>query len=136
MARAPDARLAAIRSLFRYAALRHLDHAALNARVLAIPPQRFGRTLATFLTVPEISPLLGRNVEGDTIGAVVIRLTALLSFDGISTPSQVAQGEQRRSPNFKAQLSNPQTSSFVSGAPASHSRDRLGSSNLACESAK
>src|ERR1700686_1100750 len=32
------ARLAAIRSLFRYAALRHPDHAALIARVLAIPP--------------------------------------------------------------------------------------------------
>jgi integrase/recombinase XerD len=57
MARAP-ARLAAIRSLFRYAALRHPDHAALNARVLAIPPKRFDRRLLAFLTEPEISALL------------------------------------------------------------------------------
>ena len=52
------ARLAAIRSLFRYAALRHPDHAALIERVLAIPPKRFDRRLVTFLTEPEISALL------------------------------------------------------------------------------
>src|SRR5580700_8920883 len=37
-ARTRNARLAAIRSLFRYAALRHPDHAAVIERVLAIPP--------------------------------------------------------------------------------------------------
>jgi integrase/recombinase XerD len=57
-ARTRNARLAAIRSLFRYAALRHPDHAALIARVLAIPPKRFDRRLVTFLTEPEISALL------------------------------------------------------------------------------
>ena len=53
-----NARLAAIRSLFRYAALRHPDHAALIERVLAIPPKRFDRRLVTFLTEPEIGALL------------------------------------------------------------------------------
>ena len=37
-ARTRNARLAAIRSLFRYAALRHPEHAPLIQRVLAIPP--------------------------------------------------------------------------------------------------
>jgi hypothetical protein len=35
--------------------------------------------------VPEISALLGRNVEGNTIGAVLNLFVALLSFGGIST---------------------------------------------------
>ena len=37
--RTRNARLAAIRSLFRYAALRHPEHAAMIERVLAIPPK-------------------------------------------------------------------------------------------------
>jgi integrase/recombinase XerD len=57
-ARTRNARLAAVRSLFRYAALRHPDHAALIERVLAIPSKRFDRRLVTFLTEPEIRALL------------------------------------------------------------------------------
>src|SRR5208282_2450670 len=56
--RTRNARLAAIRSLFRYAALRHPEHAAVIERVLAIPPKRFDRRLITFLTEPELSALL------------------------------------------------------------------------------
>jgi integrase/recombinase XerD len=51
-------RLAAIHSLFRYAALRHPEHAASVQRVLAIPPKRFERDLVTFLTEPEVDALL------------------------------------------------------------------------------
>ncbi len=51
--RTRNARLAAIRSLFRYAALDHPEHAAAIERVLAIPPKRHDRTLVTFLTEPE-----------------------------------------------------------------------------------
>lgn len=57
-ARTRNARLAAIRSLFRYAALRHPEHAAVIERVLAIPPKRFDRRLVTFLTEQEIGALL------------------------------------------------------------------------------
>src|ERR1035441_4156747 len=39
-ARTRNARLTAIHSLLRYAALRHPEHAALIQRVLAIPPAR------------------------------------------------------------------------------------------------
>ena len=52
--RTRNARLAAIHSLFRYAALRHPEHAALIGRVLAIPPKRFDRALVSFLSELEI----------------------------------------------------------------------------------
>jgi site-specific recombinase XerD len=51
-------RLAAIHSLFGYAALRHPEHAASIQRVLAIPPKRFERNLVTFLTNTEVDALL------------------------------------------------------------------------------
>ncbi len=57
-ARTRNARLAAIHSLFRYAALRHPDDAAVIQRVLAIPPGRFDRVLITYLTEAEIDALL------------------------------------------------------------------------------
>ncbi|WP_149590027.1 tyrosine-type recombinase/integrase [Tabrizicola flagellatus] len=56
--RTRNARLAAIRSLFRYAALRHPEHAATIERVLAIPAKRFERRLVTYLTEVEIEVLL------------------------------------------------------------------------------
>lgn len=56
--RTRNARLAAIHSLFAYAALRHPEHAASIQRVLVIPPKRFDRNLITYLTEPEIDALL------------------------------------------------------------------------------
>jgi site-specific recombinase XerD len=53
-----NARLAAIHSLFRYAALHHPEHAATIHQVLAIPPKRCERSIVTFLTEPEINALL------------------------------------------------------------------------------
>jgi integrase/recombinase XerD len=46
------------RSLFRYAALRHPEHAAVVQRVLAIPQKRFERRILTYLTDPEVDALL------------------------------------------------------------------------------
>lgn len=57
-ARTRNARLAAIRSFFRFAALREPAHAALIQRVLAIPHKRFDRDLVAFLTRPEVEALL------------------------------------------------------------------------------
>jgi integrase/recombinase XerD len=57
-ARTRNARLAAIHSLFRYAALRHPEHAALIQRVLAIPPARFDKAVVSFLTSGEAEALL------------------------------------------------------------------------------
>ena len=56
--RTRNSRLAAIHSLFRFAALRHPDHAGLIERVLAIPQKRFERKTVSFLTNEEIEALL------------------------------------------------------------------------------
>jgi|SRR5712664_1387637 len=56
-ARTRNARLAAIHSLSGYAALRHPGHAAGIARVLAIPPERYDKTLITYLTQDEITAM-------------------------------------------------------------------------------
>ena len=57
-ARSRNARLAAIRSLFRYAALRHPEHAGLIAQVLAIPQKRFDKRQVSFLEPDEVEALL------------------------------------------------------------------------------
>ena len=57
-ARTRNARLAAIHSLFRFAALAHPEHADSIARVLAIPPKRYDRALVTWLTEPEVDAVL------------------------------------------------------------------------------
>ena len=53
-----NARLTAIRALFRYASLRAPEHAALIARVLAIPAKRTGTTIVCFLTQDETDALI------------------------------------------------------------------------------
>jgi integrase/recombinase XerD len=56
--RTRNARLAAIHSMFSYAALQHPEHAQSISRVLAIPPRRFDRALVTWLTEQELDALL------------------------------------------------------------------------------
>lgn len=51
-ARTRNLRLAAVHSFFNYCALRHPEHAALIARVLAIPTKRSEKRIVTFLTNP------------------------------------------------------------------------------------
>jgi site-specific recombinase XerD len=53
-----NARLAAIHSLFRFAALRHPEHMETISRVLAMPPKRAGRAPVCFLTVAETEALI------------------------------------------------------------------------------
>jgi len=54
-----NARLAAVHSLFTYAAVQHPEHAGSIARVLAIPAKRRQRrTDVTYLTAPEVTALL------------------------------------------------------------------------------
>jgi len=57
--RTRNARLAAIHSLFSYAALRHPENAGLIARVLAIPPKRADRKLVSYLSSAETEALVG-----------------------------------------------------------------------------
>ncbi len=66
--RTRNARLAAIHSLFRFAALRHPEHAAVIARVIAIPPKRFDHAIISFLTGEEIQALLAAPDRATWIG--------------------------------------------------------------------
>jgi site-specific recombinase XerD len=74
-----NARLAAIRSLFRYPALRAPEHAALIARVLAVPSKRPHRTLVCFLNREEIEALLAAPNQTSWVGrrdhAILLVLT-------------------------------------------------------------
>jgi site-specific recombinase XerD len=67
-ARTRNARLAAIHSMFRYAALKHPEHAALIARVLAIPTKRHDRAIISHLTAEEVSALLAAPDRARWIG--------------------------------------------------------------------
>lgn len=65
--RTRNVRLAAIHSVFRYAALRHPEHAATIGRVLAIPTKRFERALVDFLSESEVSAILSApNLDTST----------------------------------------------------------------------
>jgi site-specific recombinase XerD len=66
--RTRNARLAAVHSLFRFAALRHPDHAAVIQRVLAIPPKNADRAVVKFLTEQEIEALLASPDRSRWIG--------------------------------------------------------------------
>jgi site-specific recombinase XerD len=56
--RSRNLRLTAIRSLFKYAALRHPEHAAAIGRVLAIPPKRHQARTVSYLTAEEATALI------------------------------------------------------------------------------
>src|SRR5215207_4297958 len=56
--RTRNVRLGAIHGFFNYCALRHPEHAALIARVLAIPAKRSEKRVVTFLTPEEVKALL------------------------------------------------------------------------------
>ena len=60
--------MAAIRSLFRYAALRHPEHAQSIQRVLAIPNKRHDRTEVSYLTTSEVDALLAAPERATWIG--------------------------------------------------------------------
>jgi site-specific recombinase XerD len=57
-ARTRNLRLTAIRSLFKYAALRHPEHASVIAQVLSIPPKRHHKRQISFLTAQESQALI------------------------------------------------------------------------------
>ena len=67
-ARTRNARLAAIHSMFAYAALRCPEHGALIQRVLAIPGKRRDRATVTYLTEDEAGALLAACDQRTRIG--------------------------------------------------------------------
>jgi site-specific recombinase XerD len=63
-----NARLAAIHSLFRFASIRHPEHAQLISRVLDIPTKQTRHALITYLDRAEIDALLGAPDRATRIG--------------------------------------------------------------------
>ncbi len=77
--RTRNARLAAIRSLFTYAARRHPEHAGDIARVLAIGPKRAAHAVVTYLSDPELTAVIAACDTGTVTGRrdrVMIHLAA------------------------------------------------------------
>jgi integrase/recombinase XerD len=82
-ARTRNARLAAIRSMFSYAALRHPEHAQVIARILAIPPKKFDKALVTWLTEPEVDALLAAPDKATRAGRRDHAMIALVVQTGL-----------------------------------------------------
>jgi site-specific recombinase XerD len=66
--RTRNARLAAIHSLYRFASLRHPEHAQTLARVIEIPPKRHNRPLISYLDEQEIKALLAAPDRSTWLG--------------------------------------------------------------------
>jgi site-specific recombinase XerD len=67
-ARSRNARLAALRSFYHYAAFETPEHAALIQRVLAIPYKRLPRPLVGYLAREEVEALLASVDKGTRLG--------------------------------------------------------------------
>jgi site-specific recombinase XerD len=85
-----NARLAAIHSLFRYAALRAPEHADQIARVLAIPPKRCDRAVVSFLTSTEIDALLAAPDRTTRLGRRDHALLLLACQTGLRVSELIA----------------------------------------------
>jgi len=66
--RTRNARLGAIHSFYRFAALEHPEHAATIARVMAIPTKRHERNTVSYLDLDEIKALLAAPDTGTWLG--------------------------------------------------------------------
>lgn len=81
--RSRNARLAAIHSFFRYAALEEPTHIALIQRILAIPNKRFDRKPIEFLIPPEIDALLAAPDQSTWTGRRDKALLLLMIQSGL-----------------------------------------------------
>jgi integrase/recombinase XerD len=88
--RTRNARLAAIRSLYHYAALRHPEHAATIARVLAIPTKRHDRAIVSYLDEQETAALLAAPDRSKWIGRRDHALLTLAIQTGLRVSELIA----------------------------------------------
>jgi integrase/recombinase XerD len=82
-ARTRNARLGAIHSFYRFAALEHPEHAHTIARVMAIPTKRHERSTICYLDRSEITALLGAPDRGTWLGRRDRALLALMIQTGV-----------------------------------------------------
>jgi site-specific recombinase XerD len=81
--RTRNARLAAIHSLYKYAALRHPEHLHTIGRVMAIPPKRHQRPGLTYLNTDEIKALIAAPDQGTWLGRRDHALLLLAVLTGV-----------------------------------------------------
>jgi integrase/recombinase XerD len=86
--RTRNARLGAIHSFYRFAALEHPEHAHTIARVMAIPTKRHERNTVSYLDRDEIKALLAAPDRGTWLGR---RDHALLALIMIQTGVRVSE---------------------------------------------
>ena len=82
-ARTRNARLGAIHSFFRYAALEHPEHAHTIARVMAIPTKRHERSTVCYLDLTEIDALLAAPDLDSWLGRRDRALLAVMIQTGV-----------------------------------------------------
>ena len=81
--RTRNARLGAIHSFYRFAALEHPEHAHTIARVMAIPTKRHERNTVAYLDLTEINALLAAPDNGTRLGRRDRALLALMIQTGV-----------------------------------------------------
>jgi integrase/recombinase XerD len=81
--RTRNARLGAIHSFYRYAALEHPEHAHTIARIMAIPTKRHHRNTVSYLDLGEIKALLAAPDRQTWLGRRDHALLALMIQTGI-----------------------------------------------------
>jgi integrase/recombinase XerD len=82
-ARTRNARLDAIHSFYRFAALEHPEHAHTIARVMAIPTKRHERSTVCYLALTEITALLAAPDHNTWLGRRDRALLALMVQTGV-----------------------------------------------------
>ncbi|HYB30801.1 MAG TPA: tyrosine-type recombinase/integrase [Solirubrobacteraceae bacterium] len=88
--RTRNARLAAIHSFYRYAALRHPEHLDTIARIMAIPTKRHERNDLTYLTQPEIEALINTPDQATWLGRRDHTLLLTMITTGVRVSELVA----------------------------------------------
>ena len=88
--RTRNARLAAIHSFYRFAALSHPEHAQTIARVMAIPTKRYERNIVSYLDLDEIKALLAAPDRGSWLGRRDHTLLLLMTQTGVRVSELVS----------------------------------------------
>jgi integrase/recombinase XerD len=89
-ARTRNARLGAIHSFYRFAALEHPEHAHTIARVMAIPTKRHKRSTVCYLALTEITALLAAPDRNTWLGRRDRALLALMIQTGVRVSELVS----------------------------------------------
>jgi integrase/recombinase XerD len=92
--RTRNVRLAGIRSLFKFAAVNHPEHAGVIARVLAIGQKRFDRAIVEFLTESEADALFGAPDRNTWTGRRDHALLVLMAQTGLRVSEMTALTNQ------------------------------------------